>query len=246
MREEGLEPGAELTLRASLFGEFRLWTSDDEPFTLQNRRASLILAILSLQPNHSIERAALAKLLWPDRFDAQAKASLRQCLLDLRKALEDHRITGLTVTRGEVGFDPAAFSCDLRALESSLETDAGAATDHLRSIGNQSLLQTSSLNPEFDAWLASRREHTDTRLKAAIAKAADGLGDETAQALLDAARLRFPGLQRVPSSAERVTMAILPFSQTDEIGGAFFLSDAILDELSLQYQDKNRIDFLDP
>ena len=210
------------TLHASVFGEFRLSTLDGRPFALHNRRASLILAILSLQPNHTIDRAALAKLLWPDRFDAQAKASLRQCLLDLRKALEEHGVAGLMVTRGEVAIDPAVFSCDLSALETALEVDPEAAADHLRSIGSQSLLQTSALNPEFDAWLASCREHADTRLKAAVTKAVDRADSQESEALLDAARLRFPGLQRAASTDERVTMAILPFSQTDEIGGAFF------------------------
>ena len=232
MHTQNAEPRSRTTLKARLFGEFRLATSDNRPFTLHNRRASLILAILSLQPDNSIGRAALAKLLWPDRFDAQAKASLRQCLLDLRKALEKHGVAGLKVTRGEVAIDPAALSSDLSALENALENSPETASDPLLSIGTLALLQGSSINPEFDAWLTSRREHGDARLKRSIAEALGALDGESGKTLLDAARSRFPGLQAAAQGAGRVTMAILPFSQIDEVGGAFFLADAIHDEFS--------------
>ncbi|MEM7702208.1 MAG: hypothetical protein AAF251_09765 [Pseudomonadota bacterium] len=232
MQEQSAETAGRLTLKASVFGELRLMTADGRPLTLHNQRATLILAILCLQPEDSIKRAVLAKLLWPDRFAAQAKASLRQCLLDLRKSLEEHGLQGLRVTRAEVAMEPGTLVSDLSAFEFALEDAPETASDHLLAIGNQALLQSITLNPELAAWLAARREHVDTRMKALIAKALGTMNGGQGKALLDAARLRFPGLQVALPRTEGINLAVLPFSQIDEVGGAFFLADAIVDEFS--------------
>ena len=232
MQQKSAESGAGLTLRASVFGELRLVTSAGDTVALNNRRATLILAILCLQPERSINREALARLLWPDRFDAQAKASLRQCLLDLRRSLEEIGVVGLKVTRSEVAMGPEVLPSDLSALETALENAPETASDHLLAIGNQSALEDSVLNPDLAAWLSARREQADTRLKALVIKALDRLDAEQGKALLDAARSRFPGLQTATPNAGRTTMAVLPFAQIDEVGGDFYLADAVLDELT--------------
>ncbi|MCB1390551.1 MAG: tetratricopeptide repeat protein [Rhodobacteraceae bacterium] len=54
-----------------------------------SRRAQALLAYLSLQPDMRAERGLLADLLWSDRAEEQARASLRQELAVLRKALPD-------------------------------------------------------------------------------------------------------------------------------------------------------------
>lgn len=52
-----------------------------------SRRAQAMLAFLSLQPGQKAERGLLADLLWSDRPEEQARASLRQELSALRRAL---------------------------------------------------------------------------------------------------------------------------------------------------------------
>jgi TolB-like protein len=232
MQEVSTATRACAKLRASVFGELRLVKADREPVALHNKRATLILAILCLQPEQSINRAALAKLLWPDRFDTQAKASLRQCLLDLRRSLEEIGVAGLEVTRSDVAMAPDVLSSDLNALETALETAPDTGADQLLAIGNQTVLEDIVLNPELAAWLASRREHVDTRLKALITKALDMMGAAQGRALLHAARSRFPGFQVTLPSVGRISMVVLPFAQIDEIGGDFYLADAVRDELT--------------
>ncbi|MEL7218381.1 MAG: hypothetical protein AAGK01_08120 [Pseudomonadota bacterium] len=203
MQAGKVKSGAGLTLRVSVFGELRVTQSDGVPATLNNRRATFILAILCLQPEQSINRAALAKLLWPDRFDAQAKASLRQCLMELRRSLDEIGVPGLSVTRSEVAMGPEVLSSDLSELEAALENAPGTASDHLLAIGSQTLLQDSTLNPELVAWLAARRKHVDTRLKTLTIKALETLDAGQGKALLDAARSCFPGFQPASSNAGR-------------------------------------------
>ena len=54
--------------------------------------------MLCLAKGEAIDREFLSKLLWAGRFEAHAKASLRQCLLELGKVLascgQDILVTG--------------------------------------------------------------------------------------------------------------------------------------------------------
>lgn len=224
---------AQGSLKASLFGEFRLEAADGEPILLSNRRASLLLAILFLEPDHAIDRETLARLLWPDRFLPQAKASLRQCLLDLRRKLEEHRIDNLIVSRAEVALAPGSIACDLFDLEATLaSSDPQAAIDFLLEIGNRPLLQGPSLNAEFDEWITTRRDHVDARLRAALSQAIQNTTKAGGERLLEAARARFPSYRTFNRVADQTTIGVLPFGQFDSVGGQLFLADGIVDELT--------------
>ncbi|KEO88202.1 hypothetical protein EH30_02145 [Erythrobacter sp. JL475] len=224
---------AQGSLKASLFGEFRLEAADGEPILLSNRRASLLLAILFLEPDHAIDRETLARLLWPDRFLPQAKASLRQCLLDLRRKLAEHRIDNLIVSRAEVALAPGSIACDLFDLEATLaSSDPQAAIDFLLEIGNRPLLQGPSLNAEFDEWITTRRDHVDARLRAALSQAIQNTTKAGGERLLEAARARFPSYRTFNRVADQTTIAVLPFGQYDSVGGQLFLADGIVDELT--------------
>ncbi|QUL37646.1 hypothetical protein [Erythrobacter sp. JK5] len=242
MQAGSTEVGEVALLRLNVLGELRVETSTGEAVLPNNRRANLILAILCLQPDLSIDREALAKLLWPDRFVPQAKASLRQCLLELKRSLGDHGLPGLAVSRAEVALDHSAFRSDLEELSDALASgEIARACDLLRAAGNRALLEGVSLNPAFDDWLAARREYIDAGLRSAIDTAirtADRAGGER---LLDAARDRFPAFRTFPPELGQLAIAVLPFTQVDEIGGDFFLSDGVTDELSSQLGRLNGI-----
>ncbi|MEP1421665.1 MAG: hypothetical protein ABJK59_07840 [Erythrobacter sp.] len=232
MTNEATATALTTTLVASLFGELRIETNTGAPVTISNRRAALILAILFLQTDHSIDREALAKLFWPHRFLPQAKASLRQCLHDLGRALEALGYSGLNVSRAVVALDPQSISSDISTLETALETRSDEATAQILAIGNRPLLQGVTLNSAFDNWLTLRRDHIDARLKAAISAGHAATEKSAGDALLEAARVRFPAFQTAAPSTGRITMAVLPLEQFDDVGGEFYLADAVLDELS--------------
>ncbi|SIT11542.1 TolB amino-terminal domain-containing protein [Roseivivax lentus] len=71
-----------------LSGSFRA-EREGIPLEGLSRRAQGLLAYLGCQPAMRAERSALADLLWSDRGESQARASLRQELSVLRKALGD-------------------------------------------------------------------------------------------------------------------------------------------------------------
>jgi TolB-like protein len=229
-------------MKATLFGEFRIETPSGELVVLSNRRAALLLAALCLAPDHSIDREALARLLWPDRFLAQAKASLRQCLLELRRRLEEHGIDCLRVSRAEVALAPGSLECDLFDLEAGLSSDdPEAAIAALLAIGNRPLIQGPPLNPEFEEWITTRRDHVDAQLRAAISGAIRNSPKATSERLLEAARARFASYRTFNRASHQARIAVLPFGQMDTVGGNFFLADGIVDELSTRLAGINGI-----
>ena len=208
-------------------------TSLGATIALANRRANMVLAILCLEPDHRIDREALAHLLWPDRFTPQAKASLRQCLLELKRKLSEHGVDCLVVSRSEIALAPNSLQTDLMTLEAALSSvEPASVIDQLLAIGNRPLLQGPSLNPEFDEWITTRREHADARLGAALSEAIRTSSKANRERLLEAARARFPYFRTFNRIPDQVTIAVLPFPQIDHFGGNFFLADGIVDELS--------------
>lgn len=75
----------------------------DNPIEGLSRRGQAMLAYLSQQPGMRAERSRLADLLWSDRSEAQARASLRQELSSQRKLLPPGI---LQASRQHVWLDP--------------------------------------------------------------------------------------------------------------------------------------------
>ena len=86
-QQEAAGEAGRTIVHMSLFGSFQIKTAAGTEIAISNRRARALLAVLCLVRSEPIDREHLSKLLWPGRFEAHAKASLRQCLLDLGKLL---------------------------------------------------------------------------------------------------------------------------------------------------------------
>src|SRR5262249_9127837 len=63
-----------------LLNSFSISPPAGEPVVVRGSRAQCILAYLALQPRYSCTRQTLMGLLWGDRGQAQAQASLRMSL----------------------------------------------------------------------------------------------------------------------------------------------------------------------
>ena len=86
-----------------LTGPFRLTEPGGHMIESLSRRGQAMLAYLACQPGKRAERGALADLLWSDRSEEQARASLRQELAVLRKVLPENL---LQANRQSVWLDP--------------------------------------------------------------------------------------------------------------------------------------------
>jgi DNA-binding SARP family transcriptional activator/TolB-like protein len=128
----------------SLLGSFDL-SRGGEAVDLRNKKGQALLIFLALT-NRAHSREKLATLLWGNRFDDQARRSLRQCVFALRKEIGADMVEGETDLRLKL----KAFSVD--ALE--LQPDAPYPGDLLDGFN--------SGESEFDEWLTTERTRIRT------------------------------------------------------------------------------------
>ena len=224
-------------LRASLFGAFALRTPDGAEIAISNRRARALLAMLCLSPGDALERDYVSKLLWPGRFQAQARASLRQCLLSLDKLLTPLAGAALDMAHGRIAIDPAIIKTDLADLEAALADGHTADVCRLLAgIGNRPLLDQADLGDPFGEWLSAQRQHVESRLQIAVDRALVALGregDMAGQTQL-AEAWRACGRLPAPQRDRKIRIAVLPFAQHDAIGSPLFLAEGVGEELSFR------------
>jgi TolB-like protein/DNA-binding SARP family transcriptional activator len=138
---------------------------DGRPLPL-GRRSRAILCLLMLEEGCRIRRERLCGLLWPDRPDAQARASLRQCLAELRGLARDL----LGSDRESIWFEPDACVSDYSRLVAVLACDdARALADELNATGIAPLADGLHIGDMFDEWLFGAKAALDRRIAHAAA-----------------------------------------------------------------------------
>jgi DNA-binding SARP family transcriptional activator/TolB-like protein len=132
---------------------------DDKPLGKTPRKARALLAYLAMQGGRAISRERLADLLWPYQGTDQARHSLRNCLLELRKALgavaDDHLGTDFSSCRvHSVTVDLERFE---RLARSQQLDDLRTAAELYRA----EFLADFGIDSEpFQEWLAAERDRT--------------------------------------------------------------------------------------
>lgn len=224
---------------ASIFGRFHLSATDGREIVMANRRARALLAMLCLARGEVLDRDFLSRLLWPGRFEAHARASLRQCLLELGKLLAPIENGMLAVTRATVGIRSGAITTDLDRLELALANcDFADATAQLCAIGNKPILDQMELGDGFNQWLARQRADVEARLRGGVESALAALlcaGDFSTHAHLVAAsslrNLTFAASPMPSAVSGKVRIAVLPFERIGERDGQAYFADGMVDEL---------------
>ena len=230
---------ANTSVRASLFGSFQLLAANGEEIIISNRRARALLAMLYLVPDRPIERDHLSRLLWPGRFEAQARASLRQCLLDLNRLLVEVGCDLLEVSRSRISLITTSVDSDLNYLETALDNGNFAqATASLSTIGSKPILDQLAFGTDFQNWLTERRQAVEQRLQKRVSDILAGLKTSGKlrdhNALLDAWMVRHPTASRAimaDRQSGRTRIAVLPFASQDSQGDQEYFADGIVDEL---------------
>jgi DNA-binding SARP family transcriptional activator len=144
-------------LHLSLLGGFAARRGPRSPVPLASRKAQALLAYLALRPGETHPRARLAALLWGDAGEAQARSSLRQTLVTLRRALPGD---GLLVAAGDaLGLRPGAVAADVPAFERLVASGAPGALARAVAAYRGDLLDGLAVDaPAFEDWLRTERE----------------------------------------------------------------------------------------
>ncbi len=219
-------------LRARLFGPFRLTAADGTEILISGKRAQALLAMLCLSPGQAIERERLSQLLWRGKFRAQARASLRQTLLELKRSLAELCPDPFEGTRDHVAIRPELLSTDLIEIESALAAGRhGQAREQLLEIGGRVLLEGLDFGPAFAEWLAEKRDQVEQRLGRAIEQALPA--DRAREASHACNQLREAWLQRgkARSADGDIRLAVLPFETPGGDDALAIFSRGLFDEL---------------
>lgn len=223
----------------SLFGHFKLKTGESIEAPISNRRARALLAMLCLVPGEAIDREFLSKALWPGRFPAHAKASLRQCLLDTGKLLARFGDDMLIVNRTSVALKRYSILTDLDEIEDALShLDLPVATALLEKIGTRAVLDQLEFGDLFAEWRDRHGALAEGRLRRAVERALHSLDQsgqiEARKALSDtwSPRASKGGATSVVKAMNgRTRIAILPLKSINPNGTSDYFADGIADEL---------------
>jgi DNA-binding SARP family transcriptional activator/TolB-like protein/Tfp pilus assembly protein PilF len=147
-----------MTLSISILGPLVI-ESDNRRLGKVPKKARALLAYLAAQSGQAVSRERLADLLWPYQGSEQARHSLRNCLLELRKALgrsaSIHLVTDFANCRlKDVITDLDDFE---RRSRSRQREDLRAAAELYRG----EFLGDFDIDSEpFQEWLAAERDRT--------------------------------------------------------------------------------------
>src|SRR5215471_13717931 len=92
-------------LQVRLLGGFELRSGDGRDVASLGRKTRALVACLALSLGKPWPREKLVALLWSDRAEEQARASLRQVLAELRRGLDEP--SPLRTEHDAVSLDPA-------------------------------------------------------------------------------------------------------------------------------------------
>lgn len=213
----------------TLFGNFNVLNKDKLPVTIADKKAKAILAILCLAPNNTMDRSILTELLWPGRYPAQAKSSLRQCILKLGKAFEADQPELLTVSRDKISLNPAFFSSDAQGLVNAISR---LETDHALAISkenmNACMLEDISINSPFNAYAKKLIEQFEIAVENKILQLKDLADNE--KALTNAHRL-YKLWHRRLDQKNKLPIAVLPFNVAPEDANKTYIGQGLTDQI---------------
>jgi DNA-binding SARP family transcriptional activator/TolB-like protein len=185
-------------LKLELLGPVRLGNSTGGDFTPKARKTRALLAILALAKG-PVPRSRLTDLLWGDRAEDQAKASLRQALYEVRELASGGFISA---DRESVGLGPKKLPTDMALLQHAIASGkVEEVAEYLQAIDCPLLATLDDITSELDEWLRDERQRLAATIVAAscdVAEAALDRGD------VGPARRIADGLERIDALDERV------------------------------------------
>lgn len=143
-------------LQLTLLGGVQARLGSGGIVTLPIRKGQALLAYLAVAPGPTHPRDKLAALLWGDTAEEQARASLRQTLFTLRRALPP----GVLTTEGDtVALDAERVEVDAVAFERRVAEGTPEALVEAAALYRGDLLAGLALKEAaFEEWLLGERE----------------------------------------------------------------------------------------
>jgi len=146
-------------LEISLFGGFCVRHDTDQRIELSGRKDCALLGYLAVSPGVPVPREKLATLLWGNSGDRQARDSLKQALLRLRRSLSLTSSMPLVTNRQSVTLDPDGVTVDVGLFEQLVGDASPEALEQAIALYRGDLLDGIEVrDPAFEDWLLVERE----------------------------------------------------------------------------------------
>jgi predicted ATPase/DNA-binding SARP family transcriptional activator len=145
-------------LNLTLLGGFQARLDQGPPLALPTRKSQALLAYLALPLGRAHPRDTLAALLWGGIRQESARASLRQALFSIRKALGD--ADGALRHEGDtLALEPAAVDLDTARFERLVPAGTPEGLAQAAQLYTGDLLSGFALDEmSFEEWLLGERE----------------------------------------------------------------------------------------
>jgi adenylate cyclase len=162
--------------RINLLGNFTIAGGDGQELTPPGKKLRALVACLALPAGAAWPRDKLIAMLWGDRGDEQARASLRQALAELRRILGN--AAPLQTEADTVRLDPALIAVDALEFEKAAKSgDLGKAAALYRG----PLLDGLHLREDsFADWLRIERTRLQDVAVSALSRLAESQSGKTA------------------------------------------------------------------
>jgi DNA-binding SARP family transcriptional activator len=145
-------------LSLTLLGGLQAWLEPGPVLTLPTRKAQALLAYLALPPGQAHPRDKLAALLWGGIREESARASLRQALFSIRKALGE-RERALRQTGDALALDPAGAEVDVALFERAVRDGTPESLERAVALYRGDLLDGFVVDEApFEEWVLGERE----------------------------------------------------------------------------------------
>ena len=141
-------------VQIKLLGAFRLLDEAGSEIPLRSVKLRALIAYLAMHCDRPVKRESLAALLWDESPDSQARQSLRQALLSLRKALGDSA-AAFEADDETITLRSAAVRIDVAQFEAAAV--AGRLSEAVGLYHSDLMAEPSLRSEAFEAWLAQER-----------------------------------------------------------------------------------------
>ncbi|MDG4892393.1 BTAD domain-containing putative transcriptional regulator [Mesorhizobium sp. WSM4976] len=205
-------------IRISTFGGLQVFSREGRQITITSRKAQALLVYLAMTEGRRQSRDKLAALLWEDRGEVQARASLRQELLVLRKVLG---LNGPEIVGEGDGIVLAPDCIDVDALrfQRLMTARTPQAHEEAAALYHGPFMEAFNLKAQaFENWVAVMRQHlNEMAVKALTALLSDNLASGSWARALEL-MLRLLPLDPLQESVHRALMQL--YVRQGRIGAA--------------------------
>jgi TolB-like protein/Tfp pilus assembly protein PilF len=225
-----MEVAATANLKLALLGGFEARTRRGDVVDLPGQKDRALLAYLAIAPGDSHSRERLAGLLWSERGDHQARDSLKQALLRLRRSLGAGDGGVLRSDRRSIALERIGIDVDVRTFErlvrdNTIETLAQAASFYRGDLLDGLVVH----DPAFEDWLLIERQRLRQLFERALSRlVSHALAAGDRERAAEAAR-RLLSLDPLSEEAYRTLMRI--HAEEGQTAQALKLYDGLWDRL---------------